>query len=60
MYFVVIAIGCLECGEDSKVIGIFKDRKKAEESLENTEKRYNDNGDEHHVFQIDKIERIEE
>lgn len=29
--YIVMEIGCLECGENSRVVGVFKTHKKAEE-----------------------------
>jgi hypothetical protein len=29
-YFVAVDVGCIECGEDSAVLGIFTERKNAE------------------------------
>lgn len=42
MYYVVVDIGCIECGEPSEVIGIYKDAKKAEKMLREIEKIYDD------------------
>lgn len=34
MYFVVVDIGCSDCGEASNVVGIFTEEKKARKALE--------------------------
>lgn len=39
MYYVALDIGCLECCEVSRVIGIFTDKKKAHEVCEEHRKR---------------------
>ena len=36
-YYVLVDIGCLECGEESNVIGIFTDKNKAEQEKQDHE-----------------------
>jgi hypothetical protein len=31
--FVIVDVGCIECGEPSKIVGVFKSKDKAEESF---------------------------
>lgn len=42
MYYVLVDIGCLECGEPTEVIGIYKDIEKARKMLREIEKIYDD------------------
>lgn len=37
MKYVVVDVGCIECGEESAVLGIFTDKKKAEETMKKCE-----------------------
>ncbi|MFC0274079.1 hypothetical protein ACFFIX_22275 [Metabacillus herbersteinensis] len=39
MYYVVLDIGCSECGESSNVLGIFTSLEIAKQSLEDYKKR---------------------
>lgn len=59
MYFVVVDIGCSDCGEASNVIGIFTEEKKARTALEeykitNKLDLYGDD----HQFLIYKLEEL--
>ena len=33
MKYIVVDIGCIECGEPSDILGVFTDRQKAEEVM---------------------------
>ncbi|HEY0267648.1 MAG TPA: hypothetical protein VGC12_00275 [Methyloradius sp.] len=60
MYYVLVDIGCIECGEESHVIGIFTHRVVAEGALKfNTEAQQNDWHGEHHfkIFEIGEIDK---
>lgn len=55
-YYLAFDIGCIECGEDSNVIGVFKTEKEAGDALiESSEIQSKDWHGEHHfkVFQIE-------
>jgi len=61
MYYVVVDIGCIECGEDSGVIGIFKDKDVAEQNRV----KYENNQAEHWhgqhdfiTFEVDKLNKV--
>lgn len=41
--WILVDIGCLECGEDSKAIGIFKSRAEAEAAWKEYAQRDSDN-----------------
>jgi len=54
MYYIVIDIGCLECGESSMVIGIFTGIEKAKEA------KLNHKSKAHNVVEIYSIPRLDE
>ena len=56
MYYVLIDIGCIECGEETTVIGVFTDKAKAEKLLNKYEKLQAENWHGQHSFQIDEVE----
>jgi hypothetical protein len=60
MYYVVVDIGCIECGESSAVIGIFTDKETAEKVAEDHEKRQKEHWTGQHYFEIFEIEKIDE
>lgn len=59
MYYVALDIGCIECGEDSNVLGIFKNKKHAEEVIKDHENRQKENWHGQHYFDIVEIEEID-
>ena len=65
MLYVAVDIGCIECGENSGVIGVFTNEKDAEKVIEDHKERQREHwGGEHHfkvfwVGAIDDIQRIE-
>ena len=59
MYYVAIDIGCLECGEESHILGIFKEKEKAEKVCKDHKQRQNDNWTGQHNFEVQEIEEID-
>lgn len=62
MYYVVVDIGCAECGESSNVVGVFTSEEKAREALHeyqvtNHLDKYPDDHD-FFVYQIDTVDKI--
>jgi hypothetical protein len=58
MYYVAVDIGCIECGEPSAVIGIYKKRSDAEKAIADHKKRQEENWKGQHVFEVFEIERL--
>ncbi|WP_078547585.1 DUF7336 domain-containing protein [Litchfieldia alkalitelluris] len=61
MYFVVIDIGCTECGESSNLIGIFTSKERAQAAKETYIKvnRLQNNSDhEFFIYQIEELDKI--
>lgn len=57
MKYVVVDIGCIECGEHSTVLGIFGDKKKAEEVLKKYDDIQSNNWTGQHYFEIFEIKK---
>ena len=60
MLYVAVDIGCLECGESSDVLGIFKDKKQAQKVLDEAEELQAKDWHGEHCFEIFEIESIVE
>ena len=58
-YYVLVDIGCIECGVESAVIGIYTNKKKAEIIKEDHEKRQMENSFGQHNFEIFEIDEID-
>lgn len=58
-YYVLVDIGCIECGEESHVIGIFTDINKAQKSEKDHEMRQEKKWTGQHLFEIFEIEKID-
>lgn len=61
MYYVVVDIGCSECGEASNIVGIFSSKEKAIDARDYYVKdnRLEDNDDhELLIYKIDKLDKI--
>lgn len=54
--YVVVDIGCIECGEPSTVLGIFNDKKKAESVREKYENIQEENWHGQHYFEIFEVD----
>lgn len=59
MYYVALDIGCIECGEDSNILGIFTNKKRAEEVIKDHENRQKENWSGQHYFDVVEIEEID-
>lgn len=55
MKYVVLDIGCIECGEQSAILGIFDDEKKAKEVMKKYDKIQSDNWTGQHYFEIVEV-----
>ena len=58
MYYVAVDIGCIECCEDSGVLGIFTDEKKAEEVIKDHRERALKFACGKHIFFIEKFKDV--
>ena len=58
MYYVAVDIGCIECGENSHVLGIFTDKKKAEKVCDMHEERQRKKWIGQHNFEVYEIKEI--
>lgn len=62
MYYVAVDIGCIECGEDSAVLGVFSAKEKADAvCLEHADRQAKHWCGEHHfqVFEIEKMDCVQ-
>ena len=41
MKYIVVNIGCIECGVSTNIVGVFDDKKKAESIVAQCDKKYN-------------------
>jgi len=57
--FVAVDIGCIECGEESAVLGVFTSEKVAEEVLWEHQKRQDENWRGQHSFECFEIDGID-
>lgn len=55
MKYVVVDIGCIECGEQSGVLGIFTDKKQAEEVQKKYREIQSNNWTGQHYFEIFEV-----
>ena len=55
MKYVVLDIGCIECGEQSAILGIFDNKQKAKEVMEKYEKIQSSNWTGQHHFEIMEV-----
>ena len=60
MFYVVVDIGCIECGEPSHVIGIFTNREQAKAICKEHERKYDEYHSGQHEFQVFEIRKINE
>lgn len=65
MYFVVVDVGCIECGEQTNILGIFTNEDEAEVIRQEHLKRQEENWAGEHYFitigieELDKEYRVE-
>lgn len=57
--FVAVDISCIECGEDSAVLGVFTSEDKAKEVLEDCWQRQGENWMGQHRFECFEIDGID-
>lgn len=55
MKYVVLDIGCIECGEQSAILGIFDDKKKAQKVRDKYSEIQEDNWHGQHFFEIVEV-----
>ena len=55
MKYVVVDIGCIECGEQSGVLGIFTNKKEAEKVAKKYEEIQTNNWSGQHYFEIFEV-----
>ena len=55
MKYVVVDIGCIECGEQSGVLGIFTDKKEAEKTAKKYKEKQANNWSGQHYFEIFEV-----
>lgn len=60
MKYVVVDIGCIECGEPSSVLGIFTDKEKAIEISKKCEEYQEKNWIGQHYFEIYEVDKENE
>lgn len=58
MFYVAVDIGCIECGEESKVIGIFTDIADAEEELTKHAEYQSEHWHGEHSFELFEVSDI--
>lgn len=57
--FVAVDIGCIECGEESAVLGVFTSEEKAEEVLKEHHVRQNENWHGQHNFELFEVDGVD-
>lgn len=60
MKYVLVDIGCIECGEPSSVLGIYTDLTKAKEILKKCEEYQNEHWHGQHSFEIFEVNKENE
>ena len=58
MYYVAVDVGCIECGEETSVLGIFTDKQKAMEVLGEHKKRQEENWSGQHNFELHEVSEL--
>jgi hypothetical protein len=58
-FFVAVDIGCIECGEETNVLGVFINRQKAQSVLNKHKKRQNNNWVGQHSFELFELDEID-
>lgn len=57
--YVAVDIGCIECGEDSAVLGVFTSEAEANDVLDDHEHRQSKNWTGQHHFRLFEIDAID-
>lgn len=60
MLYVAVDIGCIECGEDSAVLGIFDSMERAEQVKNDHFSRHKKNWNGEHSFEVFEVSAINE
>ena len=58
MYYVAIDIGCIECGEETNVLGIFTDKERAGKTCADHRERQEKEWHGQHGFFVEEIAEI--
>lgn len=58
-YYVAVDVGCIECGEDSAVLGIFSDKDLADQVIEDHAERQKKDWHGQHSFEIFEVDGID-
>jgi hypothetical protein len=58
-YYVAVDIGCIECGEDSAVLGVFTSRDAAEVVCEDHDRRQREHWSGQHYFDVWEVDGID-
>jgi hypothetical protein len=59
MFYVAVDIGCIECGEDSSVLGIFHTRDAAREVVSEHSRRQQEHWSGQHRFLVCEVENLD-
>ena len=57
-YYVAVDIGCIECGEESDVLGIFTTKKQAQKELNKASKAQQINWTGQHHFKMFEVKKL--
>lgn len=61
MYYVVLDLGCAECGESSNILGIYTTKEKAKKAMAEYKEIHRLDDDSTHeffIYEIDEIDKI--
>ena len=58
MFYVAVDVGCLECGEESAVLGIFENEQHAQTACDWAEKKQTENWGGEHRFEVFSVETL--
>lgn len=58
MLYVAVDIGCIDCGEESAVLGVFESNEKAEQVISDHIERWSKNSNGDHDFEIFEIDGL--
>lgn len=58
MLYVAVDIGCIDCGEESAVLGVFESKEKAEEVISDHIERWSKNCNGDHDFEIFEVDGL--
>ena len=60
MYYVAVDTGCIECGENTSVLGVFTNKTVAEEVIKEHEERQQKKWHGQHCFEVFEVKAIDE